>query len=178
VTLRVCAAVAASAVGAALLASACTSSSGSPHKSSQAHSKPRTNAAFAFGSDPCQLVKSPDISAALQEQTVKQIQTKSTCKYVDAKTGDYVSISTAVTTPSEADHAVTSAASSAGAKVQNLHGVGDSGIAYVTTTPGRSVATCVIAKNGTILFMYGSGQDATRLLTGMIALATTATGRV
>jgi hypothetical protein len=123
-------------------------------------------------------VTSQDISAALQEQTVKQSGTSSTCKYVNAATGNYVSVSTAATTPAEAKQAVTSAANTAGVKVTNLNGVGDAAISYVSTTTTGSVATCVIAKNGTILFMYSSGQDATKLLLGMTALCKAATGRI
>jgi hypothetical protein len=61
-------------------------------------------------------------------------------------------------------------------KVQSLQGVGDSAIAYQTTTPNGDIAKSVIAKKGTIIFMYG-GSATSQLLQGVIALASTAARR-
>jgi hypothetical protein len=124
------------------------------------------------------LVTSHDILTVLKEDMVTTSKSKASCHYTNAKTADYVYISRAEFSPAAAKAAVASAANTAGVKVQNLPGVGDAGIAYVTTTTNGSVATCVIAKNGTVLFMYGSVKNTASPLLGMVALATTATDRI
>jgi hypothetical protein len=122
------------------------------------------------------LVTPKDILTALKEPMVKESGTHGQCVYKNPATGDYFTISTAATTPASAKNSVTSAAATAGVKVQSLQGVGDSAVAYQTTNASGDVATSVIAKNGTIIFMYG-GSKATSPLPGVIALASIAARR-
>ena len=177
--MRVPALLVASVVGAALMITACSSGSGSPQKSS-ASSTSHPKSGFAVGPNPCLLVTSGDIATSLNEQMVKENGSRSTCSYRNAATGDYLSVSTATTSKTAAEQAVNSAAATAGVPVHNLPGVGDAAVGYVTTTKTGSVATCVLAKNGTIVFMYGGGQNAAAnpLLLKVAALAKTAVGRV
>ena len=175
-TLRVPAIFVASVIGAALTVTACSSGSGSANQSTTTTSTSHPKSGFAAGPDACVLVTSQDILTALKEQMVKAGGTRGQCAYKNSATGDYFTISTASTTPSAAEHSVTSAAATAGAKVQHLPGVGDAAIAYQTTSSDGNVATSVIAKNGTIIFMYG-GSKATSPLPGVIALASIAAKR-
>jgi hypothetical protein len=174
-TLRVPAVFFATVVGAALAVTACSSGSGSAHQSETTTSTSHPKSGFAAGPNPCVLVTQRDILTALKEQMVKESGTNGQCVYKNPATGDYFTISTAATTPAAAKNSVTSAAATARVKVQSLQGVGDSAIAYQTTSASGDVATSVIAKNGTIIFMYGS--RATSPLPGVIALASIAARR-
>jgi hypothetical protein len=153
--------------------SACTSSS----KHSAAHTSPgphnsATTSGFQAGPDPCRLVNPHDIFTALNQHMTKSGGSRSTCSYMNAQTTDTVSITTAkMTTPTGAEQAVASTARTVKVKVQHLRGVGDTAVAYLTTTTTRSVATCLFAKNGTFVFLLVGSPNAGHLMQEAIALA-------
>jgi hypothetical protein len=153
--------------------SACTSSS----KHTAGHASPRphnsaTESGFQAGPDPCRLVTPHDIFTALNQNMTKSAGSRSTCSYLNAQTTDTVSITTAnMTTPTGAEQAVASTTRTVKVKVQHLRGVGDTAVAYLTTTKTRSVATCLIAKNGTFVFLLVSSPNAGHLMQEAIALA-------
>jgi hypothetical protein len=62
-------------------------------------------------------------------------------------------------------------------KVQHLRGVGDTAVAYLTTTKTRSVATCPLARNGTFVFLLVGSPNAGHLMQEAIALAQKAASR-
>jgi len=91
---------------------------------------------------------------------------------MNTQTTDTVSITTArMTTPTGAEQAVASTARTVKVKVQHLRGVGDTAVAYLTTTNTRSVATCLFAKNGTFVFLLVGSPNAEHLMQQAIALA-------
>jgi hypothetical protein len=98
-------------------------------------------------------------------------RSKSSCSYMNARRTDSVSISTATTTRAGAAAAVSGTARTVKVKVLHPSGIGDSAIAYLTTTKTRSIATCLFAKNGALVFLYVSRPNADHLMPGTIALA-------
>jgi hypothetical protein len=179
VILRLPTVVGAFVVGAALLVSACTSSSthNSTHNSPTPSSS-ATRSGFQAGPDPCRLVTPREIFTVLKERMVQASRSRSTCSYMNATTTDSVSISTANTTRVGAELAVTGTAHTVKVKVRHLRGLGDAAIAYLTTAKPRSIATCLFAKNGTIVFLNVGGPHPTPLMPGAIALAKTAASRI
>lgn len=161
-------------IGAALLVSACTSSpaSTSAH-ASRTPSSSATRPDYAAGPDPCLLVTSQAIFTTLSERMVKASSTRSSCSYMNAHRTSNVSISTAQTTRTKAEQAVAGTAHTVKVKVHHPRGIGDTAIAYLTTSRTRSIATCLFAKNGTIVFLYAGGPRANHLLPEIIALART-----
>ncbi len=153
--------------------SACTSSS--KHSAARASPTPHnsaTKSGFQAGPDPCRLVNPHDIFTALNQHMAKSGGSRSTCSYMNAQTTDTVSITTAkMTTPAGAEQAVAGTAHTVKVKVQHLRGVGDTAVAYLTTTKTRSVATCLFAKNGTFVFLLVGSPNAGHLMQEAIALA-------
>jgi hypothetical protein len=90
---------------------------------------------------------------------------------MNAARTEHVSISTAKTTREGADAAVSGAARTVKAKVVHLGGIGDSAIGYLTKGKPLSIASCLFAKNGTLVFVYAGGRSTSRLMSGVIALA-------
>jgi hypothetical protein len=162
-------------MGAALLASACTSSSA--HTSPTPSKSAAKSGFFQAGPDPCRLVTPQDILTALKERMVKASGSRSTCRYVNAPKTDDVSITTAKMTPRGAEQAVASTASTVKVKVRHLRGLGDIAIAYLTTTKTRSAATCLFAKNGTFVFLVVGSPHARLLTQEAVALAEKAASR-
>ena len=167
------------AIGIALLVSACTSSS--THSGTHASPTPHnsaTKSGFQAGPDPCRLVTPHDIFTALNQHMTKVSGSRSACSYLNTLTTDTVSITTAkMTTLTGAEQAVASSARTVKVKVQHLRGVGDTAVAYLTTTKTRSVATCLFAKNGTFVFLLVGSLNAGHLMQEAIALAHNAASR-
>lgn len=160
-------------IGIALFVSACTSSTAhrSTHTSPTPHNS-ATESGFQAGPEPCRLVTPDDIFTALNQHMTKSRGSRSTCSYLNNQTTDTVSVTTAkMTTPAGAEQAVSSTARTVKVKVQHLRGVGDAAVAYLTRTKTRSVATCLIAKNGTFVFLLVSSPNAGHLMQEAIALA-------
>jgi len=170
-------AVVACVLGATMLLTACSSPSPSPRRSQPPGQFP-TNAAFTPGPDPCLLLTSRDVSTAMNELMVIGSKSKWTCTYVNAKTGDTVSISTAVTTPEKAGQAVTSAANAAKGQVVHLNEAGSSAVVSEKTTATGTIATSVLAKNGTVVIIFVGGKNATSLFLEVTALTKTVSARV
>jgi hypothetical protein len=163
-------------VAVALLVSACGSSSKSSSTHSSTTTGSATGVAFQAGPAPCRLLTSQVIVTTLKQQMAQVKKTESSCVYANRARTENVSISTAKTTRAGAEAAVSSAAHTAKAKVMHLKGIGDSGIAYLTTTKKLSIATSLFAKNGTIVFLNVDGPTADHLTSAVIALAKTAAG--
>jgi hypothetical protein len=157
-------------VAAALLIGAC----GSSRESSSAHARATSTVsgpALHAGRNACRLVTTQVIVSALRERMAPVQSSQSSCSYTNSARTRNVSISTARTTPAGAESAVTSAAHTAKVKVMRLSGIGDSAIAYLTKTKTLSIATGLVAKNGTLVFLNVSAPKANHLLPGAIALA-------
>jgi hypothetical protein len=96
---------------------------------------------------------------------------------VNARRTADVSITTAGMSSLAAEQAVTSTARTVKVKVTRLHGVGDAAVAYLTTTKTRSVATCLVARNGTFVFLLVGSPNARPLMREAISLAKQAARR-
>ena len=159
--------------------SACTSAS--TNRSTHASPTPHNSAnesGFQAGPDPCRLITPHDIFAALNQYMIKSAGSRSTCSYSNAQTTDTVSVTTATMTTQGAEQAVASTASTVKVNVQHLGGVGDTAVAYLTTTTTRSIATCLIAKNGTFVFLLVSSPNTAHLMQEAIALAHKTASRI
>ena len=167
-------------IGMAALISACTSSSShSPPRASPSPHRSTTVSGFQAGPDPCRLVTPQDIFTTLNQHMAEASRSRSTCSYANTPRTDSVSITTAkMTTASDAEQAVASTARTVKVKVEQLPGVGDTAVAYLTTTKTRSVATCLFAKNGTFVFLLVGSPNAVHLMQEAIALANKAASRI
>jgi hypothetical protein len=65
---------------------------------------------------------------------------------------------------------VVGAAISAKLRVQHPRGIGDKAIAFLRRAKVRSTATCMFAKNGTLVIVLVGSRHARRLLPAAIAL--------
>jgi hypothetical protein len=72
---------------------------------------------------------------------------------------------------------VASAARTAHVRVDHLTRLGDTAIAYITTTSKRTTVTCVFAKNGTIVLIYAASPGPRFREANVIALARRAASR-
>jgi hypothetical protein len=154
---------------------------GSSSRSSSIHAPATTTnssvARFQAGPDPCRLVTPQVILTTTAERMVRVSRSKSSCSYMNAARTDNVAISTAKTSRAGAEAAVSGTVGTVKARVQHLGGVGDSAVAYLTTTKSRSIATCLFTKNGTLVFVNVSGPQARGLVLRVTALAKAAAGR-
>jgi hypothetical protein len=116
--------------------------------------------------------------ATLKERMVTTSRTRSTCTYKNAAAKDTVTITTAKMTPTGAQQAVLGTSRTVKVKVQHLHGVGNTAIAYLNVAKGLSVGTCLFAKNGTFVFLHIDRSHPAQLLQETVALSKTAAGRV
>ena len=176
--LRTSGSIGALVVGVALLLSAC--SSGSTHSSTPPSPKPTKSAnerGFAAGPDPCRLVTSHDIVVTLKERMVTTTRSRSTCTYQNATATNTLQVTTAKMTRTGARQAVLGVGHTANVKVQHLHGVGDTAIAFISVAKGVSVASCLFAKNGTFVFLHVDGPHPAHLLQDAVALSRTAASR-
>jgi hypothetical protein len=165
-------------VGAALLLSACTSSS--THGSTQPSPKPTKSVklgGFVAGPDPCRLLTSQDIVATLKEPMVTTSRSRSTCTYQNAAATETLTITTAKMTRTGAEQAVLGTGRTVKVKVQHLRGLGNTAIAYLNVAKGLSVATCLFAKNGTFVFLHVNRPHPAHLLQDAVALSRTAASR-
>jgi len=101
-------------------------------------------------------------------------RSRSTCTYQNAAATDTLQITTAKMSRVGAKQAVLGIGRTAKARVQQLHGVGDTAIAYLKVTKGLSVATCLFAKNGTFVFLHIDRSHPAQLLQETVALSRTA----
>ena len=176
---RIPAAILTFVIGSVLTVSACSSStttsthtpSPSPSKSTPKHG------GFQAGPDPCRLVTPPDILSTLNEHMAKVSGSASTCSYANASTTDRVSVTTAKTTVSGAEQMVSGTARTVKVKIQHVSGLGNTAVAYLTTTKTLSIATCLAAKNGIFIFINVSSPHASHILQAAIALAKKAASR-
>jgi hypothetical protein len=169
------------AVAIAVVASGCSSSSkhgaklsgtqASSTSSSSTSSTSASNSGFQAGADPCRLITSPAILTILKQRMAQVSRSKSSCSYMNGRRTENVSISTAKTTRAGAAAAVDGTAGTVKGKVLHLGGIGDSAIAYLTTTKTLSIATCLFAKHGSLVFLYVGSPSATHLMPSAIALA-------
>ena len=160
--------------GVAVLVSGCGSSAKNATSHTSTSSTSRGPALHA-GQNPCLLVTAGRIDSTLKVHMTKIKSSKSSCTFTSSN-GGTLTISTSKTTPAGAEAAVNSAAHTAKGKVVHLNGVGDSAIAYITTAKNGSIATGLVAKNGTLIFVSLSGRTPDHLLAGAIALAKAAAG--
>jgi hypothetical protein len=72
---------------------------------------------------------------------------------------------------------VTNTAGTVKGKVEHVGGIGDAAITYLTTSKKLSLATCLFAKNGTLVFLYVGAPHAHGLTQGATALARKAATR-
>lgn len=177
---RLPAAVIALAMGAALFVSACTSSSTSSSATSSSSAKPSSThqSGFQVGPNPCGLVTTQEILTAMNVRMTKTTASKSTCTYTGAKANSSVSVTTATMSPSGARKAVLGTAQAAKVKIQHLSGLGGTAVAYLTTAPNLNIATCLVAKNGTFLFLHADSPHPAHLIQSGIALCRTAASRI
>jgi hypothetical protein len=168
------------AVGIALVVSACTSSSKHSAAPSQSPSgSAASKSGFPPGPDPCRLLTAREIRTATKVRMTKVSGSASTCSYENSATTDRVSITTAkMPSATAARQAVTGTAGTVKEKVQHLHGLGDTAVAYLTTTKSRSIATCLFAKNMNFVFVLAGSPDAKGLMHEVTALAQTAARRI
>ena len=177
---RLAVAAGAFVMGVVLLLTACgsSSSSSSTHTSSTTTTSSSQRTGFQAGPDPCRLVTSQVIVTGLNEQMAQVKRSKASCDYMNAAGTAGVSISTAKTTSAGAEAAVSSTARTTKAKVTHVSGVGNSAIAYLVTTKTLSIATCLFAKNGTLVFLNVSSPNANHLEPAAIALAKAAASHI
>ena len=174
---RVPAVIVTFAMGAVLIVSGCSSSTTSTHAPSPSASKSTAKPGFQAGPNPCGLVTPPDILAALNEHMAKVSGSSSTCAYANSSATDHVSVTTAKTSRTGAEQMVSGTARTVKVKVQRLSGLGDTAVAYLTTTKTLSIATCLAAKNGIFIFINVSSPHASHIVQAAIALAKKAASR-
>jgi len=98
-------------------------------------------------------------------------RSRSTCTYQNAAATDTLQITTAKMSRAGAEQAVLSTGRTAKARIQHLHGMGDTAIAYLNITKGLSVASCLFAKNGTFVFLHIDRSHPAQLLQEAVALS-------
>jgi hypothetical protein len=116
--------------------------------------------------------------ATLKERMVTTSRSRSTCTYQNATAKDTLTITTAKMSPTGAEQAVLGTGRTVKVRVQHLHGVGDTAIAYLNVVKGLSVGTCLFAKNGTFVFLHIDRSHPAQLLRETVALSRTAARRV
>jgi len=96
---------------------------------------------------------------------------------VNATTTDNVVITTLRTTPKAARQTVASTARLAKVKATPLNGIGDKAIAFVRRSKPRTTATCIFAKNRSVVIIVVGSPHAKGLMKKVEALAKVAAGR-